>query len=350
MPPPPPSATAARATLAAEPPLLDGRDEDAVWRSAPAIDQFLQAKPSEGAPARFKTEARFAYDARNLYVFVRAFDPQPDSIVGQLARRDEQPPSDEIIVLLDSYHDRRTGYEFVVNPAGVKADYAIYNDGDEDVAWDAVWEAATQIDSLGWTAEYQIPLSQLRYAGKGNVTFGILIWRTIQRHTETVTWPLYRTSRSGFTSQFGELNGLEGLASPGHAEITPYLLTKNVTGPAVGRLRAGPGGQRRWRPQVPGRVEPAAQRHGQPRLRTGGGRPLGAQPGCVRDLLRGAAAVLRGGEGALHVHRELRRRGGLRHRRGPVLLPPDRPLAAARRDVRRRFVAHRDPDPRRRRR
>ncbi len=95
-----------------------------------------------------------------------------------------------------------------------------------------MWDAATQIDSLGWTAEYRIPLSQLRYAGKGNVTFGILIWRTIQRHTETVTWPLYRTSRSGFTSQFGELTGLEGLASPGHAEITPYLLTQNVTGPA----------------------------------------------------------------------------------------------------------------------
>ncbi len=232
MPPPAPIATAARATLAAEPPVLDGRDEDAVWRSAPAIDQFLQAKPSEGAPAQFRTEARVGYDARNLYVFVRAFDPRPDSIVGQLARRDEQPPSDEIILMLDSYHDRRTGYEFVVNPVGVKSDYAIYNDGDEDVAWDAVWDVATQIDSLGWTAEYRIPLSQLRYAGKGNVTFGFLIWRNIHRHTETVTWPLYRTSRSGFTSQFGELTGLEGLASPGRAEITPYLLTQNVTGPA----------------------------------------------------------------------------------------------------------------------
>jgi hypothetical protein len=232
-PPPPAAETTVRATRSAEPPVLDGLEDDAVWRSAPAIDRFLQAKPSEGAAARFRTEARVAYDERNLYVFVRAFDPHPDSIVSLLARRDEPTASDEIILMLDPYHDRRTGYEFVVNPAGVKADYALFNDGNEDVAWDAVWNVATRVDSLGWTAEFRIPLSQLHYSTTGNVTFGLLVWRFIQRHGETVTWPLYRTSRSGFTSQFGELTALEGLASPGHAEATPYVLTKNVQGPAA---------------------------------------------------------------------------------------------------------------------
>jgi Domain of unknown function (DUF5916)/Carbohydrate family 9 binding domain-like len=234
--PPPASPTSVRATAAAVPPVLDGRDDDAVWRSAPPIDGFLEAKPSEGAPPKLRTEARVAYDAHNLYVFVRAFDAHPDSIVRLLSRRDDQTASDQIILMLDPYHDRRTGYEFAVNPAGVKADYAIYNDGDEDVAWDAVWDAATRIDSLGWTAEYRIPLSQLHYSGKGNVTFGLLVWRVIQRHTETVTWPLYRTSRSGFTSQFGDLTGLDALGSPGHAELTPYVVTKNVQDPGSARL------------------------------------------------------------------------------------------------------------------
>ena len=233
-PPPPPAAV--RATPAAAPPVLDGRDDDAVWRSSPPIDQFLEAKPSEGAPPQLRTEARVAYDAHNLYVFVRAFDSHPDSIVRLLSRRDDQTASDQIILMLDPYHDRRTGYEFAVNPAGVKADYAIYNDRDEDVAWDAVWDAATQIDSLGWTVEYRIPLSQLHYSAKGEVTFGLLVWRIIQRHTATVTWPLYRTSRSGFASQFGELTGLDGLGSPGHAELTPYVLTKNVQDPGSSGL------------------------------------------------------------------------------------------------------------------
>src|SRR5207244_10679553 len=126
--PPPASPTSVRATAAAVPPVLDGRDDDAVWRSAPPIDGFLEAKPSEGAPPKLRTEARVAYDAHNLYVFVRAFDAHPDSIVRLLSRRDDQTASDQIILMLAPYHDRRTGYEFAVNPAGVKADYAIYND------------------------------------------------------------------------------------------------------------------------------------------------------------------------------------------------------------------------------
>jgi hypothetical protein len=229
-PPNPRVSTAAtvRATRTAEPPVLDGRDDETVWHTAPPIDQFLEAKPTEGADPKLRTEARVAYDEHNLYVFVRAFDPHPDSIISLLARRDEETASDYITVMLDSYHDRRTGYEFSVNPAGVKIDYAIYNDGDEDIAWDAVWDAATRVDSLGWTAEYRIPLSQLHYSSKGGGTFGLLIWRVIQRHTATVTWPLYHVSRSGLPSQFGTLTGLDGLSSPQHAEITPYIVTKNV--------------------------------------------------------------------------------------------------------------------------
>jgi hypothetical protein len=226
-----PTSSSVQATHTAEGPVLDGRDDDAVWRAAPPIDQFLEAKPSEGAPPALRTEARVAYDEHNLYVFVRAFDPHPDSIVSLLSRRDDQTASDYITLMLDPYHDRRTGFEFSVNPAGVKTDYAIYNDGDEDVAWDAVWEAATRIDSLGWTAEYRIPLSQLHYSSKSGGAFGLLIWRVIQRYTSTVTWPLYRTSHSGFASQFGTLTGLDGLGKPGHAEVTPYVVTKNVQDP-----------------------------------------------------------------------------------------------------------------------
>lgn len=225
---PPSQATSSiRATLAAQAPVLDGRDDEDAWRSAETVQQFLEARPHEGAEPKQRTEMRVMYDARNLYVFVRAWDSHPDSIVRLLSRRDDQSASDQIIVLIDSYRDRRTGYEFVVNPAGVKADYAISNDGNEDSAWDGVWHVATQVDSLGWTAEYRIPFSQLHFASAPSVSFGFSVWRSIQRHTSQLTWPLYRQSRSGFVSQFGELTGLEGLAAPRRAEIAPYLVTKN---------------------------------------------------------------------------------------------------------------------------
>src|SRR5437762_7859645 len=217
------------ATRAAQPPTIDGRDDDAVWREAPPIREFEEWRPNEGGPPKLPTEAKIAYDAGNLYVLVRCFDPHPDSIITVLARRDYFTPSDMVWLFLDSYHDRRTGYEFGVNPSGVKLDAQIYNDGNEDFAWDAVWDVATRIDSLGWTAEFRIPLSQLSYGRQRSHTFGFTVDRDIYRYAQRVSWPLIRQSQAGFVSQFGEINGLDNLEAPRRLEVAPYLVTKNVS-------------------------------------------------------------------------------------------------------------------------
>src|SRR5881409_4415678 len=243
--PAPSTATRATAVRAKTPVVIDGRDDDEVWRVAPAITQFREFQPKEDGDPRFATEAKVAYDDRYLYVFIRAFDPHPDSILKLLARRDVRAATDQLKIMIDSYHDRRNGYEFAVNPAGVKRDYALYNDGQEDDAWDAVWDAAARVDSLGWTAEFRIPLSQLRYVPRASNTFGFGIWRDIQRYTERVSWPVYRNSQAGVSSQLGELVGLDGLPSPRRPEIAPYVVTKNVsvpTGSAFDRSQKVTGG------------------------------------------------------------------------------------------------------------
>lgn len=224
-----PTDTSAVALRADSPPVIDGRDDDQAWKSAPVINQFQQWRPNEGKPARFKTEAKIAYDAANMYVFVRAFDPHPDSIKKLLERRDTFTSSDMIWVFVDSYHDKRTGYEFGVNAAGVKMDQAIYDDGNEDGAWDAVWDVATRIDSLGWTAEFRIPLSQMRYSRDREHTFGIMIDRDVYRYNERYIWPLLRQSKPGFVSQFGALHGMDDLENPRKLEAMPYVVTKNAS-------------------------------------------------------------------------------------------------------------------------
>ncbi len=226
---PMPSDTSAVAVRATVPPVIDGRDDDAVWRVAPPITAFQEWSPTEGTAPRFRTEAKVAYDAANIYVFVRAYDPHPDSIIRILERRDTPTPSDMIWLFVDSYHDRRTGYEFAVNAAGVKLDQAIYDDGTEDLAWDGVWDVATRIDSLGWTAEFRIPLSQLRYGTARDHTFGIAIDRDIYRYSERLSWPLFRQSKAGMVSQFGTLSGLDDLDAPRRLEALPYAVTKNAT-------------------------------------------------------------------------------------------------------------------------
>ena len=233
-------AVAERATVA---PVIDGRADDAIWSTAQVIEGFRVYDPSEDGEPRFQTQARVAYDERNLYVVVRAFDPHPDSIGALLARRDQRTASDEIKVLIDSYHDRRSGFEFAVNPAGVKRDIAIFNDSDEDISWDAVWDAAARVDSAGWVAEFRIPLSQLRYPASEQHTFGLAISREIARYQERHSWPVYRRSKSGIASQFGELTGIRGIASPRRLEVAPYSVAKtaNVTDGATGYLMRSQG-------------------------------------------------------------------------------------------------------------
>ncbi|HXY68140.1 MAG TPA: DUF5916 domain-containing protein [Gemmatimonadales bacterium] len=233
-----PTANTAVAVRAVRPPVIDGKDDDAIWRLTPAITQFHEFQPTEGKAARFPTEVRVAYDAANLYVFVRAFDPHPDSIIRLLDRRDSWLPTDHIGVMIDSYHDRRNGYEFWVNPAGVKVDQAIYDDN-EDGAWDAVWDVATRIDSLGWTAEFRIPLSQLRYAATREHTFGVLVIRDIYRFNERTAWPQVSQARAGLTVQFGEVSGFDDLEPPRRLEAAPYAVARNQSdGPAAGFTRS----------------------------------------------------------------------------------------------------------------
>ncbi|MDH3292349.1 MAG: carbohydrate binding family 9 domain-containing protein [Gemmatimonadota bacterium] len=219
-------ATALRADRA---PTIDGRDSDPVWQRAQPITEFIEFDPEEGKAPRYPTVAKIAYDNHNLFVFVRAFDPEPETIERLLVRRDDWPPSDHVVVIIDSYHDRRSGFEFGVNPAGAKMDASIANDGDEDPAWDGVWEVVAVVDSLGWCAEFRIPLSQLRFADAPSHTFGFAIVRDIARFKERLSWPQFYRNRAGIASQLGELSGIDGITSPRRLEIMPYLVTKNVT-------------------------------------------------------------------------------------------------------------------------
>ena len=215
------------AVRAATPPAIDGKGDDPLWKTAQTITGFRVFDPLEDGQPTMQTEARVAYDDRNLYVLVRAFDPHPDSIMALLSRRDERTQSDYVRIIVDSYHDRRTGYEFMVNPAGVQRDIYLYNDSNEDVTWNAVWEAKTSIDSLGWLAEFRIPLSQLRYAERSSHTFGLGIHREVARLNERSSWPLWRRSEVGIASQLGEIRGFQGLASPRRAEVMPYTVQAN---------------------------------------------------------------------------------------------------------------------------
>jgi hypothetical protein len=222
-------ASAVRATTT---PVLDGRVDENICAQGQKIDQFLEYEPIEGAETRFKTEVCVAYDDKYFYVLARMFDPAPDSIVSLLSRRDVRTQSEQLKLVIDSYNDKRTAYQFAVNPAGVKRDFYVYNDNVEDASWDAVWDVATAIDSLGWVAEFRIPFSQLRFASKPSHTFGLMIVRDVARTNARISWPLYYRSKQGYVSQSGEIGGITNVPSPRRLEVVPYVVAKSVTNEA----------------------------------------------------------------------------------------------------------------------
>jgi hypothetical protein len=155
----PPARVAATPIPGATAVKVDGELNDAIWQTVPAIKEFLQREPREGAAPTFETEARIAYDATALYVAVQAFDTDPNRIVGIRTRRDEGSPSDWISVLVDSFHDRRSAFD--VNPAGVKRSYW-FNDTNNDQAGTPCGMAVSRSEAR-LAGQFRIPFSQLRY-------------------------------------------------------------------------------------------------------------------------------------------------------------------------------------------
>ncbi|HEV2736882.1 MAG TPA: DUF5916 domain-containing protein, partial [Longimicrobiaceae bacterium] len=204
---------------------VDGRFDEAAWAGAQVADGFTQTNPRPGAPASERTEVRILTGPDALYVAARMFDSAPDSIAGQLSRRDVGGTySDRFVIYLDSRNDHRTAFMFAVNPRGVKQDGYRLDDRNEDSSWDAVWDVATTTDSLGWTAEFRIPFSQLRFSNQagGQSGWGLMLLRDIARREEGSSWAPYTPNAPSFVGAFGELRGLEGVRAPKRLEILPY--------------------------------------------------------------------------------------------------------------------------------
>ncbi|MHC4937327.1 MAG: carbohydrate binding family 9 domain-containing protein, partial [Planctomycetota bacterium] len=218
-----------RAVRASGPITLDGRLDEASWQRATPVSGMTQVDPDEGQPVSERTEARVVFDDDALYVGVRLHDRTTPS--ARLGRRDMPlSDSDWLGVVIDSYHDHRTGFSFDVNPAGVQRD-ALKSMGpggreQDDLSWDPVWEARVSTDEGGWTAEYRIPFSQLRFGRSEQPVWGIQIERVIGRRREYAVFSFTPKKEQGGIPTYGHLVGLENPDPGQRLELLPYAVTR----------------------------------------------------------------------------------------------------------------------------
>jgi len=220
---------------------IDGVLDEPVWAMARPVTEFTQLDPEEGHPVSERTEVRVLISDDALYVGARLYDRDAAKISRRLSRRDDPIATDEFDVYLDCYHDHLTAKRFRVNPGGAILDGTIGADGSEDDSWDAVWEASATVDSLGWTAEMRIPLSQLRYNARGDGAWGIQLVRTIFRRGETAEFAFTPKKEQGGVSRYGNLTGLGLLPRPRRLELLPYASARNerLQFPADDPFRSG---------------------------------------------------------------------------------------------------------------
>jgi hypothetical protein len=208
---------------------IDGRLDESAWARATPITEFVQSTPDEGKPPSQRTELRILYDAGAIYIGARMYDSLgAKGVRSALARRDQvmngenNLTSDKIAIVFDTFRDKNSRTWFELNPDGVKGDHQ-----NNDDSYDPVWEGATQIDSLGWTAEFRIPFSQLRFSRDAQQIWGMQIWRTIDRRNEYDMWAFWRSNEYGGPAYFGTLEGITVNSSPRQVELVPYATSRN---------------------------------------------------------------------------------------------------------------------------
>ena len=195
--PPPPAAPAVlardeqgRATVRAvridQPLRIDGVLDEAVYRQVPSIADFRQIEPDEGARVSEPTEIWVLFDREHLYIVARCRDSQPDRIVANDMRRDggNITQNDNLSIVIDTFYDRRNGYEFLVTPLGGMMDSQVTDERDVNRDWNTVWSARSRLTGEGWTTEVMIPFRSLRYQGSGPQTWGLNVRRTIRWKNE----------------------------------------------------------------------------------------------------------------------------------------------------------------------
>ena len=226
------------------PPRIDGDIADEIWQNAQAIDDMVQNDPHNMQPPTERTLVRIAYDDRSVYVAVMNYMRDATRITTALGRRDTAPRSDSIKITFDPRHDHLTAYTFDANPSAVQGDMMWFDDNRSSNDYDAVWEVRTQLHPDGWSAEFRIPFSQLRFSITPGepVVWGFNVRRDIVDNAEMIRWVATPRGAQGFVSRFGHVTFATPPAPPRRLEVQPFTLARQEHDTETGYGRGLSGG------------------------------------------------------------------------------------------------------------
>lgn len=204
-------------------PAIDGKLDDAAWRTAGTFKDFFQTSPGDNVAPSKPTIAYIGYDELNLYFAFHCFD-EPDKIRATVAKRDEVFGEDNVRIFLDTYNDQRRAYIFGFNPLGIQADGIQTEDDGADYSVDIVMESKGALVEDGWVVEVKIPFKSLRYGAGDDKLWGIQLWRNIDRFNDEIdSWMPQDRNNSSFLGQAGKITGLKDIKVERTLELIPSI-------------------------------------------------------------------------------------------------------------------------------
>jgi len=203
------------------PPVIDGILDDAVWEHATPITDFHQIRPGDQTPTSEATEVRIIYTADAIYIAARMDDSEPELIATPTIRHGQGlGPDDRLIVILDPFNTRRTGYRFETNLNGVRHDALYTTINSFDANWSTIWDVKTSTYENGWIAEMEIPFKSLSM-DQNTENWGFNFGRGIRRRNEEMAWVSF--NRSFNPSIAGTLEGMRDMDQGVGLDVVPSL-------------------------------------------------------------------------------------------------------------------------------
>ena len=205
---------------------FDGNLDEPAWQKAQHISNFTQRDLDFGKPVTEHTEVAMLYNKNTLYIGIWCYQKDITKIVAKNMKRDFNYRSDDNFqIIISPFDDNRTGYLFVINPNGARADIQIYGgeDGNED--WNGVWDTKTTINNKGWFAEIYIPFSTFQFKNDSILNWAINFERDIVSENEQALWQGWSRDYSIYSvANAGRLINIKNIAYAKKFEFKPYTL------------------------------------------------------------------------------------------------------------------------------
>ncbi|MES2627070.1 MAG: carbohydrate binding family 9 domain-containing protein [Pseudomonadota bacterium] len=202
-------------------PKLDGILDDEIWTTATVISDMHQFQPVDQGQPTERTEFYLAYSERFLYIGARMFDSDPSGISArQLVQGQGMQFDDAFEFILDTFNNGRTGYQFQVNPNGIRREGVYENPNNLNNDWTGIWQVESRIDEQGWTAEVAIPFNTLNF-DPTTEEWGFTIARTIARKREELAWSSFNRNINPTTT--GLITGIRDIRQGVGLDIIPSI-------------------------------------------------------------------------------------------------------------------------------